>query len=81
VDEFYRIRAAGIFSDADVGKVHQVIVVKHYIFQYSAEAKRLENIWPYSFRLKAVIEHRFNFFTLFCALALSRNSRETVYPV
>src|SRR6266436_1134555 len=43
-DEFYGIRASGVFGDADISKVHQMILIEHNIFEHRPKAERLENI-------------------------------------
>jgi hypothetical protein len=36
--------ASGVFSDADIGEVHQTILVEHNVFEHRPKAERLENI-------------------------------------
>src|ERR1700758_1995875 len=44
LDEFYRIRAAGVLRNADVCIVYQMVLIEHNVLENRAKTERLEDV-------------------------------------
>ena len=44
LDEFYRIRAAGVLRNADVRIVYQMVLIEHDVLEHRAKTERLEDV-------------------------------------
>src|SRR5690348_3070162 len=44
LDEFYRICAASVLSEADVRIVYQVVLIEHNVLEHRAETERLKDV-------------------------------------
>jgi len=44
MDKLDRIRSTGVFRNANVAVVHQMVVIEHHVFEYRTKAEGLEDL-------------------------------------